>query len=105
MCPAVGGPFRLYKPVLPRPDFLEVEHANRAYLEMWALPEGRPAAAVSGDRNLARQLEDVTRELQEATDRAAEAEAAYAALLASPTMRITAPIRRILRRIVPGRRS
>jgi hypothetical protein len=105
MCPAVGGPFRLYKPVAPRPDYLEVEHVNHAYLEMWALPDDRPAGAVSADRNLERMLEAAIRERDEAIRRAAEWEAAYASLLASPTMRLTRPIRLALRRVLPRRSS
>ena len=103
MCPAVGGPFRLYKAVLPRPDFLEVEHATQAYLEQWALPEGKPAAVVSGDRNLARQLADARQQAADAAQRAADAEAAYDALVHSPTLRLTAPFRNALRRVVPRR--
>jgi hypothetical protein len=103
MCPAVGGPFRLYKAVDPRPDFLEVEHATTAYLEQWALADVSVPALVGRNHALTGRLEDAEARADAATRAAAERDAAYRTLLDSPTYRWTRPLRAALRRIAPRR--
>lgn len=99
MSPAVAGPFRMFKAVDPRPDFLEVEHATTGYLASWALTEMAPGALLRRAHDAESALAAAQTEAYEATKRRAEAEAAYASLLASPTFRLTAPIRSALGRI------
>jgi hypothetical protein len=104
MCPAVNGPFRVFKPVLPRPDVLEVEHATHEYLTMWG--EGADLsseALLVSQRNLARDVEELRQRVEVATIRAADAETARDSLLRSRTFRWTAPLRALLRRLRSAR--
>jgi len=81
---AASGPtaetFRIYKPAPPTADFLEVEHQGSYYLGLWSLPD-------------ATHVSEVTRKA--AVARAELAEADLAAMRASRSWRVTAPLRRM----------
>jgi len=72
--------FRVYKPVHPTADFLEVEHQGSHYLGLWATPDPRHIAEAA--RNAAEA-------------KAMTAETELAAIRASRSWRMTAPVRRV----------
>lgn len=96
---AASGPvaetFRVYKSAPPTADFLEVEHQGSYYLGLWGTPDPRHIAEAA--RNAAEARAAL------ADTRAASADAELAAIRASRSWRLTAPVRRITG-LVPRRR-